>query len=69
VALPVVARCLHAAFDPIPRRVQTAVKRAILSLIVLDAAVTFAVAGPVAALIVLALLLPTTLLGAWVYST
>jgi 4-hydroxybenzoate polyprenyltransferase len=69
IALPIVARCLAAAADPIPQRVQMAVKRAILSLIVLDAAVTLAVAGPSWGLAVLALLLPTSLLAAWVYST
>jgi hypothetical protein len=69
ISFPVLVRCLIADTDPVPRKVQMAVKRAILSLIVYDAAVTLAVAGPVAALAVLALLLPTTVLGAWVYST
>jgi 4-hydroxybenzoate polyprenyltransferase len=69
ISLPILVRCLAAAADPVPLRVQTAVKRAILSLIVYDAAVTLAVVGPVWALAVLALLLPTTVLGAWVYST
>jgi hypothetical protein len=49
--------------------VQTAVKHAILTLIVLDAAVILAVAGPLFALPVLALLVPSLLLGKWVYST
>jgi 4-hydroxybenzoate polyprenyltransferase len=69
LSFPVLVRCLAATADPVPARVQMAVKRAILSLILYDAAVTLAVAGPVWALAVLALLLPTTVLGAWVYST
>ena len=69
ISLPVLRRCLVAAADPAPHRVQAAVKRCILSLIVYDAAVTFAVAGPLWAIAVLALLAPTLLLGAWVYST
>jgi 4-hydroxybenzoate polyprenyltransferase len=69
ISFPVLVRCLAAAADPTSARVQTAVKRAILSLIVYDAAVTLAVAGPAWAMAVLVLLLPTTVLGAWVYST
>jgi hypothetical protein len=45
------------------------VKSAIVSLIVLDAAVCFLMSGPYAALGVLLLLAPMLLLGRWVYST
>lgn len=69
LSLPVLRRCLAAATDPTPHRVQAAVKRSILTLIVYDAAVALVVAGPMWALVVLALLIPTLLLGAWVYST
>ncbi|MBW3597277.1 MAG: UbiA family prenyltransferase [Planctomycetes bacterium] len=69
ISLPVLRRCLVAAADPAPHRVQAAVKRCILSLIVYDAAVTLAAAGPLWAILVLALLAPTVLLGAWIYST
>ena len=62
-------RCLAAVSDPVPRKVQAAVKHAILSLIVLDASVVLAVVGPFGAVCVLALLIPTLLLGRWVYST
>ncbi len=48
---------------------QMAIKRSIFSLIVFDAAITLAAAGPWAAIVVLALLLPTLVLGTWIYST
>ena len=54
--------------NPSPKQVQTAIKQCILSLIVIDAAVSLLVAGYWAVL-VLALLAPTLLLGKWVYST
>ena len=57
-----------AVYDPRPARVQASVKTAIMTLIVLDAAICMIV-GPYFALGVLALLLPTILLGRWVYST
>ena len=62
-------QCLRAVIDPRPKRVQMAVKQSILSLVLLDAAVVLAVAGPLAAVAVLALLIPTVVLGRWVYST
>lgn len=62
-------RSLYALADPTPARVQIAVKQAILSLIVLDAAVVLAVRGPEPALAVLVLLLPATWFGRWIYST
>jgi hypothetical protein len=49
--------------------VQAVVKHCILSLIVLDAAITLLTTGPVPGLLIAALLLPTLLLGRWVYST
>jgi hypothetical protein len=69
IAFPVIGRCLAAVSDPVPDRVQTAVKRAILSLILFDAAVALAAAGPLYAIAIVALLLPAILLAAWVYST
>ena len=71
-------RSLRAVFDPRPAVVQDAIKQCLLSLIVLDAAVCFAVRGldGAAALgnipwtfLILALLVPTMWLGRWVYST
>lgn len=62
-------RCLRAVIDPAPARVQSVVKMCILWLVVLDAAVCYAVAGPVAAAIILLLLLPAGLLGRWIRLT
>lgn len=62
-------RCLWAVMEPVPLRVQAAVKQAILSLIVLDAAACFAVRGQFWAVMILLLLLPTMALGRWIYST
>jgi 4-hydroxybenzoate polyprenyltransferase len=68
ISLTIVRRSLMAAQRPIPARVQGAVKQAILSIILLDAAIAMLV-GPLYSIAVLALLLPTLLLGRWVYST
>lgn len=65
----VLRRSLTAAFSPTPERVQAAVKHGILSLIWLDAATALAVASPMHALAIAALLIPALLLGRWVYST
>lgn len=62
-------RCLWALIEPTPRRVQMAVKQSLMSLIILDAAVCFAVRGPAAAIAILLLLFPATLLGTRLYST
>jgi 4-hydroxybenzoate polyprenyltransferase len=72
-------RCLQAVFAPLPGNVQYAVKNCILSLIVLNAAVTIATQGyPILSsfppqqlqcIAILALLAPTVLLGRWIYST
>lgn len=65
----IVRRCFAAILDPSPAKVQVGVKHAILSLIVLDAALCLAVAPPVYAIAVISLLAPALLLGRWVYST
>jgi len=57
-----------AANRPTPAYVQAAVKRAILGLVVLDAALASSLVGAVG-LMVLVLLLPTMYLGRWIYST
>ena len=49
-------------------RVQAAVKRAIMGLIVLDAVLATALAGTVG-LVILLLLVPALYLGRWIYST
>ncbi len=65
----ILRRCLVAVFDPVPAKVQVAVKSCIVSLIVLDAAVCMAASGPIWAIAVLMLLMPMLGLGKWVYST
>lgn len=65
----VARRCAYAIGSPEPVNVQRAVKHSILSLVVLDAAVVLAILGPIPAICVLALLLPTMFLGKWIYST
>lgn len=65
----VVRRCVLAISDPSPKNVQNAVKHSIFSLVVLDAAVALAVLGPSYAIAIVALLIPTILLGKWLYAT
>jgi len=62
-------RCLRAVVEPVPYRVQMAVKQCILSLVILDAAACFVVRGIPGAVMVLALLVPTVVLGWWIEST
>lgn len=62
-------RCVWAIIDPRPLLVQRAVRQCIFSLIMLDAVVTFAVAGFVPAVSIMLLLLPTMFLGQFIYST
>lgn len=62
-------RCVWAIFDPVPWRVQMAVKQCILSLIVIDAAACFAFRGTAWSVAILVLLVPTMWLGRWIYST
>ncbi len=58
-----------AALDPVPEKVQAAVKLSILSLIWLDATMAVAVSGPEYGVAIAALLIPALILGRWVYST
>jgi 4-hydroxybenzoate polyprenyltransferase len=62
-------RCLRAIIAPSPAQVQAAVAQSILSLIILDAAVCFAVQGLFWAVMILLLLLPAMLLGKWIELT
>lgn len=62
-------QCLRAVVDPQPLRVQLAVKQSILSLVILDAVVCFALRGTGAAVVVVLFLVPAVLLGRWSYST
>jgi 4-hydroxybenzoate polyprenyltransferase len=67
--LTILRRSIAAAFDGSSHLVQGAVKHAILSIIMLDAAVSLASGPPVYAIVVVMLLGPAVLLGKWVYST
>ncbi len=58
----------HAIAQPTPVRVQAAVKRALLGLVVFDAILATAIAGAMG-LVILVLLIPALYLGRWIYST
>ena len=62
-------RCLPAVLEPSRGNVQRAVGNAILSLVVLDAAVCFAVRGTGPAVGILLLLVPAMLAGRWIRMT
>jgi 4-hydroxybenzoate polyprenyltransferase len=64
VGVPVV----RAIQRPLPSRVQSAVKRAVLGLIALDAVFATALVGAYG-LVLLVLLIPALFLGRWIYST
>jgi 4-hydroxybenzoate polyprenyltransferase len=55
--------------EPVPARLQRAVKTGVLSLVWLNVGVVAAVRGPLPALGVAALWVPAFLLGRWIYST
>jgi 4-hydroxybenzoate polyprenyltransferase len=67
--IPTLRRCLIAVLYPRPRNVQAAVRQCLFSLIVLDASICLLVAPWPWAVAVLALLVPTFLLGQWIPST
>jgi 4-hydroxybenzoate polyprenyltransferase len=69
LALPMLRRAAIALSAPDSVNVQAMVKHCILSLIMLDAAVTMLTSGPLPGLAIAALLAPSVLLGRWVYST
>jgi hypothetical protein len=62
-------RLLRAVVDPRPQYIQSAVRSAIFSLIILDAAVCLAAQDITRSAAILLLLVPTMILGRWVYST
>jgi len=69
LAFTILRRCGTAALDGRPWQVQLAVKHAVMSIIVLDAAVVLEVANWYYALSVLALLIPALVVGHWISST
>lgn len=68
-AVTILRRCSMAILAPTPQHVQATVKHCILSLIVLDAAIALNVASFEYAIGIVLLLVPTLLLGRYVYST
>ena len=69
LALTILRRCARAMAVPSPSNVQMAVKHAILSIILLDAAVTLRVGPWYYGLGILTLLVPALVLGRWIEST
>lgn len=69
LGLLIVWRCLWAILEPTPVRVRMAVAQSVLSLVILDATVTWAVGGPAWAAVVCALLIPALFLGRWIEIT
>lgn len=71
VGTTICRRCILAIHEPTPRRVQTAVKQSLLSLIVFDACIVlFALPSqPFYSIFIIALLMPTLWLGRWIRST
>ncbi len=69
LALVIGRRCARAVVHPTPKYVQAAVRHGILSIILLDAALSLGFAGPYWGCAVLLLLAPTWLLGQWMDST
>jgi 4-hydroxybenzoate polyprenyltransferase len=59
---------LRAVTNPEPARVQSAVKKAVLGLVALDAILATAIVGTIG-LVLLVLLPPALILGKWLYST
>jgi 4-hydroxybenzoate polyprenyltransferase len=69
VVLATNAMVWRALIDSQPSKIQAAVKTCIMAIIAIDAAVVALVCGPIWAVAVLVLLLPSLTLGRWVYST
>jgi hypothetical protein len=62
-------RCLRCIVQPKSEFVQEAIRQCLVSLIIFDAAVTVAVRGVLWGTVVVALIVPMTILGRWSYST
>src|SRR5260221_9515112 len=62
-------RCLRCVVQPFSEFVQDAIRQCLVSLIIFDAAVTVAVRGVGWGIVVVALIVPMTIVGRWSYST
>lgn len=69
LAVTIFFRCVRAIVQPYSLYVQQAVKHCLLSLITMDAIITFAQRDLSWAILILALIVPMTFLGRWSYST
>lgn len=70
IGLSIGFRCQQAIVRPVKSLVQLAVKHALVSLIVIDAALCFAAQGQYPwPIVILLLLVPTVFIGRWIYST
>jgi len=69
LALITARRCVLAINEPVPARVQAAVRHGVQSIIVLDAVVCVGYVGPYWGFAVLMLIFPTVLLGLWLKAT
>jgi 4-hydroxybenzoate polyprenyltransferase len=69
LGMAIISRSLRAIISPVPTRVQTAVAVGILSIVVLDAFVCFAIGRVCEAGLILLLLLPAMFLGRWIKMT
>ena len=70
IALVLNRRLAAAILDPVPRKIQPAVRTLLLTLIVLDATLVFYhTASPGYALLTVALIVPALWLGRWLYVT
>jgi 4-hydroxybenzoate polyprenyltransferase len=69
LALVTARRTTLAVLEPVPPRVQAAVRHCVQSIIVLDAAVCVGYVGPYWGLAVLSLIFPTVLLALWLKAT
>lgn len=69
LGLHTLVRCLPAVAQPVPERIQLAVRYLILTLVVLDMAACLAFRGVPGALAVLAVFLPAVFLSRWISTT
>jgi 4-hydroxybenzoate polyprenyltransferase len=62
-------RCFQTVAEPVPEVIRAAVRHCILSLVILDAAICYVACDIRGAVVVIAFLIPTMILGRWIYST
>jgi 4-hydroxybenzoate polyprenyltransferase len=65
----IACRCLRAVVQPTPVQVRIAVTQSILSIVILDASVSYAVRGIACGVLVVSLIVPAMFLGRWIDAT